>query len=343
MHVLIIGGTGFVGAHVVRRLIEDGHRVTLFHRGQTNADLPVTVSHLYGAREALLGFVTTFKQVSPRIVLDMFPYIEQDAVNVVQAFRGIAERLIAISSMDVYRAYGIFLRLDDGVPDVKPFAENAPLRKSLYPYRSMAQKAGDLLYNYEKMLIEKIVMGETDLPATVLRLPQVYGPRDQLHRLFDYFKRMEDGRSFILLDEAKANWRWTRGYVENVADAIALAVINDRATGRIYNVGEEHALTELAWVQKIGEAAGWKGEIRIVPKDLLPKHLDEPYDWRQHLAADTSRIRQELSYQECVDHGQALKRTLEWERGNPRGEFDVNRFNYGAEDDALKRYCRYPN
>jgi len=34
-------------------------------------------------------------------------------------------------------------------------------------------------------------------------------------------------------------WRWTHGYLENVAHAIALAVMDDKATGRIYNVGEQ--------------------------------------------------------------------------------------------------------
>jgi nucleoside-diphosphate-sugar epimerase len=273
----------------------------------------------------------------------MFPYVEQDASNVIQAFRGVAERLVAISSMDVYRAYGLHLGLEKGQPDAKPFAENAPLRESLYPYRGRVPGPDNLLYSYEKILIEKTVMGEPDLAGTVLRLPQVYGPRDPLHRLFDYFKRMDDGRSVILLDEAKAKWRWTRGYVENVADAIALAVTNERAAARIYNVGEVQALTEMAWVQKIGEAAEWKGEVRVICRALLPEHLDEPYDWRHHLAADTSRIRQELSYQERIDPGEALKRTLAWERANPPREFDGNRFNYAAEDEVLKRFCRASN
>jgi hypothetical protein len=40
---------------------------------------------------------------------------------------------------------------------------------------------------------------------------------------FTYIKRMDDGRPAILLDEAYARWRWARGYVENIAHAIALA------------------------------------------------------------------------------------------------------------------------
>ena len=40
MRVLIIGGTHFIGPAVVRSLHEMGHEVTVFHRGQTTADLP---------------------------------------------------------------------------------------------------------------------------------------------------------------------------------------------------------------------------------------------------------------------------------------------------------------
>src|SRR5436190_8561175 len=83
-----------------------------------------------------------------------------------------------------------------------------------------------------------------ELPGTVLRLPAVYGPGDRQHRLFPYVQRMHDGRPAILLEHGRASWRWTRGYVENVARAIALAVVQEHATGLIYNVGEAEALTE---------------------------------------------------------------------------------------------------
>ena len=40
MRVLVIGGTGFIGPYVVRRLVAQGHDVAVFHRGRTQADLP---------------------------------------------------------------------------------------------------------------------------------------------------------------------------------------------------------------------------------------------------------------------------------------------------------------
>ena len=94
------------------------------------------------------------------------------------------------------------------------------------------------LDDYDKILVERVVIGEPDLPGTILRLPMIYGPGDDAHRLFPYLKRMDDGRPAILMEEVRARWRWARGYVEDVAEAVVSAVLDDRAAGRVYNVSE---------------------------------------------------------------------------------------------------------
>ncbi len=66
-------------------------------------------------------------------------------------------------------------------------------------------------------------MSDPDIEGTVLRLPFVYGPGDYQHRIFEYLKRMDDKRPAILLDQKRARWRWTWGYVKDVAAAIACA------------------------------------------------------------------------------------------------------------------------
>jgi len=182
-------------------------------------------------------------------------------------------------------------------------------------------------------------MGDPALPGTVLRLPAVYGPHDYHHRLFYYLKRMDDRRPAIALDEQIARWRWTRGYVENVAVAIALAVIDERAVSRVYNVGEEQALTEANWVRAIGRAADWEGEVVVVPRDRLPVSLR----WwgeaamEQEWAVDTTRIRTELGYVERIPRDEALRRTVAWERSNPPTDFPPALFDYAAEDAVLTK------
>jgi nucleoside-diphosphate-sugar epimerase len=340
MRILVIGGTGFIGARVLRHLLDEGHEVMVFHRGQTGTSLPPTIQHILGDRRSLPSFAAEFWQFSPQVALDVTPYSEQDALTLVQTLRGVTERVVALSSQDVYRAYGLFTHLEEGLPESTPYDEDAPLRTHLYPYRALALGPGGLSYHYEKILVERAVMNEPDLRGTILRLPQVYGPGDPHHRLFDYLKRMDDGRRAILLGEAQCEWRWTRGYVENIAAAIAKAVTDERAAWRIYNVGEPEALSEAEWVRTIGKVVGWDGEVVAMPEGMLPAHLAAPYDWRQHLAAETSRIRTELGYEEKIQREEALQRAVEWELANPMVEIDAKRFDYAAEDLALSRFSR---
>ena len=53
MRVLVLGGTGFIGPHIVRRPLAHGHHVTVFCRGSTVADLPDGVRVLVGDRKHL--------------------------------------------------------------------------------------------------------------------------------------------------------------------------------------------------------------------------------------------------------------------------------------------------
>ncbi len=168
-----------------------------------------------------------------------------------------------------------------------------------------------------------------------MRLPFVYGPRDPLRRLFGVIKRVDDGRKVLLLDRAVAQWRAGRGYVENVAAAIAVSVTSDRAAGRVYNVAEQQVFSELEWTTKVAQAAGFKGEIKVVPSALCPAHLKMPGNLDQHWVPDTSRIRSELNYDELVPLEAALKSSIAWERANPPQQIDPRKLDYAAEDACL--------
>lgn len=348
MRILIIGGTRFMGPFVARRLAALGHSVTVFHRGTTPGDLPPEVQHLhcpdldFGTRRELVNYLPALHKLAPEVVLDMIPVTEAAVRATQNALRGVAQRLVVVSSMDVYRAYGVLIGKETGELDPLPITEESPLRSQLYPYRGEQPRSADdprrWMDDYDKIPLERLALQDPDLPGTVLRLPMVYGPGDAQHRLFEYLKRMDDRRPYILLDEALANWRWTRGYAGDIAFGIVLAVTDPRAAGRIYNVGEAQAAPMVEWVRAIARAAGWVGEVQVLPGKDLPAFLRADMDTRQSLVVDTSRIRRELGYTETVDSHEALARTVAWERANPPAQVDPAQFDYAAEDAAWQAW-----
>jgi nucleoside-diphosphate-sugar epimerase len=257
-------------------------------------------------------------------------------------FRGLAGRLIAISSQDVYRAYEVLLRKTPGPPQELPITEESDLRTQLHPYdrehlRRQQATFSWVTENYDKIPVERIVMGDAQLRGTVLRLPMVYGPGDPLHRFFATLKRMDDGRPAILIQEDMATFIPPRGYAEDVARAIALATVSDRAAGRIYNLAAERHFSEIEWARRIGDAVGWKGSLVPMPADRIPEHLRMPLNAEQNWIVSSKRIREELGFTESCSLDAGIERTIAWERANPPA-IDPKMFDYAAEDTAIKQF-----
>jgi nucleoside-diphosphate-sugar epimerase len=310
MRILLLGGTRFIGPCLAERLTTLGHEVAVFHRGQTNSPLPPGVPQILGDRRNLPAHTADFRRYSPDVVVDLIAFTAQDGRSLISTFRGLAGRSVVLSSGDVYRAYGVFTGLEPGPPEPTPLREDAPLRQILYVHRTAMSGPKDPWYDYEKILVEREVLGDPGLPGTILQLPMVYGPGDYQHRLAPYLKRMIDGRRVIVLDEGLAGWRCLRGYAADVAAAVALAVTEPGASGRVYNVAEPTAYTEAEWVARIAGVAGWGGKIVTAPRG----RLSVPFNTDQDLVTDSGRIRAELGYREVVAPVEALRQTVAWER-----------------------------
>jgi nucleoside-diphosphate-sugar epimerase len=332
LRVLVIGGTGFIGSRVVHQLAGEGHAVTVFHRGETAAELPQGVHQLHGERAELPAHARAIERLDPDVVLHMVAMTERDAAAAVAALQGRTPRLVVVSSADVYRARNRLFRVEPGPPDPVPLAEESALRSELHPYRAAAPGPGHPWHDYDKIPVERLVMESPGLAGTVLRLPFVYGPGDRQHRLFDHLRRMDAGRAAIAVRRDFASWRCTRGYVENVAAGVALAVTRPRAAGRIYNLGDETAFSEADWIREVGAAAGWRGDVVTVPEDALGGHPDLATE--QDLVVDSSRARRELGFREVVPLEEGLERTIAWERAHPPHPLPPEP-DYTAEDRAL--------
>jgi len=256
VRILFIGGTGVTGPYAVRRLKALGHEVIVVRR---EFEMPA------GALDA---------------VVHTWLMTEHDAVGFVRKFRDVASRAVVISSGDVYRAYGRFMRLETGAPEAIPLGEDAPLRESRYPYGGQ----------YDKVLGEEALRSQSEMAVTILRYPAVWlakargGPNDPYGRMQAWLAPE------VKMEEGFADWRWTHGRAEDVAEGLVLAVTNERASGRVYNVGEAETPTMGERIAEWQSAAGWKGRVVIEPAT---------HDYAHHLVMDTTRIREELGYQEA--------------------------------------------
>jgi len=338
MRILLIGGNGFIGRFVVTALQQQGHSLAVFHRGTAIAS--AGVEQILGDRDRLSAGAAELKRFAPELVIDLVISSGEQAEELMTLFRGTVRRVVMLSSMDVYRAIAVAQGTEPGPLQEVPLTEESELRRGLHPYTREQLKMMRKIFSwatddYDKIPAERAVMNDPELPGTVLRLPMVYGPGDPLHRFAPVVKRIVDGRRQIIFPETLAGWRLARGYVENVAAAIALAATDDRATGHIYNICEEPPFSELEWAQKIAHEMQWGGEFVVLPVERTPPHLLRPGNTAQHWSASSARIRHELGYLEPVEMGEAIRRTIRWETENPLAAGVAGQFDYAAEDAAV--------
>ena len=323
--ILIIGGTQLSGPHAVRQLLAAGHHVTLYNRG--NHPIPAGAEQIGAPREPgdahdryhLIAHAETFARVRPDVVIHMIAFTRADAETFVRVFKPIAGRAVVVSSSDVYLVMGRCNRTEPGPPVPVPLTEDAPQR----------QKPSIHGLERDKRFVEQVVTSDPSLPVTILRFPAVYGPGT--YRRNDWIQRMLDDRPFILLGAGEAQFRFSHGYAQDVATSITLAATDDRAAGRVYNVGEFNVPTERERLERFARVAGWTGRIIEAPDELLPGGDGLPWPGQDWLL-DTTRIRAELGYREVAGERDAIRATIDWQRAHPNPRVDAGQFDYAAED-----------
>ena len=310
MRVLIIGGGGLTGRHIVRELVGLGHDVAVFNRGKSSATTAAEVEHLQGDKATLTTHRSAFGRLQPDAVLHMIALTREDAEQFVDTFLGIAPRAIVISSGDVYLAYGRLHGTEPGPAVAYPLTEDSPLRQKLGPEGEQ----------YDKLEVERIATSEASVPCTILRYPAVYGPSDAQRRFYPYVRRVADGRPAILLGKVEADFRFSHVFAADAARASVLCVTNDRAAGRTYNVSEPGTPTHRERIEQLGAALGWHGRVISVPDADVPRDVAQPPsqpDFSHHLEMDSRRIRSELQFSEVVTSEEGYRQTAEWLLANP--------------------------
>src|SRR5437870_4665646 len=114
MRILVIGGNGFIGSPLVRELRDSGHEVTVFHRRSDAGLVCSGVEQIQGDRNRLPDYRNQLRRFAPELIVDLILSSGEQARELVRTLDDVARRVVAISSMDVYRAWGVLHGVEPG-------------------------------------------------------------------------------------------------------------------------------------------------------------------------------------------------------------------------------------
>ena len=290
MRVLVIGGTRNLGPSIIAALLQDGHQVTVFHRGRTLYDLPREVAVLRGDRGERADCERLLKRDWDAVV-DTTLYNGRDASIAIDVLGGHVGHYIFISTGQVYLVR---------TGPQRPFKEedyDGPVMAE--PAKQDAIDHPNWVYGVEKREAEDLFAeahAKNGFPYTSLRLPMVNSERDHYHRIQNYLFRMWDGSPLLTPNDAGLPIRHIYG--DDVVQAIQRCIANKRTVGRAYNISQEETLTLHEFLTTLAEISGSKLKVAEFPRELLESAKLLPYcspfsdPWMSSL--DNERSKQEM-------------------------------------------------
>jgi nucleoside-diphosphate-sugar epimerase len=324
MHVLVLGGTRFIGLALVRALQAYGHRVLLAHRGEHEPAALAGLPHLHCNRRELSQHREFLQGLALDGVVDTCAMTGPDALAALRALPS-GTRRVVLSSVDVYRAFGSVLA--DTVTDPVPLDETSALREAPLPPRPESTRRG---WDYDPEAYDKRAVEQEYLAtgAVVCRLPAVFGEHDPQRREEPVLRRVRRRRR---VPTGPGNFLFAMGYVGDIAEGIRLALETPGIDGEVFNLGERRTPTVLARYRQLAAAAGVETEFVPVPEGSLPEDLRLTRAIAQHVLVDASKARRVLGW-EPSDPEETLRRSVRWHLANPPEAPDDD---FTADDRAL--------
>ncbi|MFB6110035.1 MAG: NAD-dependent epimerase/dehydratase family protein [Halodesulfurarchaeum sp.] len=226
---LVIGGTRFIGRHLVDELRAQDYDVTIYTRGRHEnpfVDDPA-VDHVTGDRTDDQDLEAAAKAVGPDAVFDVVAYHPESVEAATRIFADV-EAYVYVSSGAAYATEDLPKR--EGETELKECTAE------------QAEDDGPATYGNRKAEGDRVVARATEqgVPAMAVRPPVVYGPHDYTERLDYWLDRIASFDRIVVPGDGTNLWQ--RAYVEDVARG--LRVVAERGDpGEAYNVGDRNAVT----------------------------------------------------------------------------------------------------
>jgi len=312
--VLVTGADGFIGSHLVERLVSDGARVRAFcmynpqgswgwldtASDEVRAAIDVRLGDIRDpgfVAEACRGVEIIFHLAA--LIAIPYSYVAPESfvatnvvgtLNVLEAARRYpVARLVHTSTSEVY-----------GTPNELPILETHPLQAQS-PYAATKVAADQLALAYHRSF---------DVPVTVLRPFNTYGPRQSARAVLPaILTQLIAGRTEVEL--GRTDTRRDLTYVTDTVDGFVRAGIRPDLAGETIHLGTGRSAT----IQEIFDlalvATGARAVIKQDPRRLRPD-ASEVLD----LLSSPDRARELLEWESTVSLEEGISRTAGWLRAN---------------------------
>ncbi|NEU75242.1 NAD-dependent epimerase/dehydratase family protein [Hassallia byssoidea VB512170] len=308
MRILIMGGTRFIGVYLTKMLVESGHTVVLFNRG--NRPAPQQVEQITGDRTDAAQLKEKLSQESFDVIFDNNGRELTDTQPLAEIFQDRVQHFVYMSSA------GVYLKSDQ-MPHVEGDAVDPKSRhKGKHETEAFLTQSG--------------------LPFTSIRPTYIYGPSNYNELESWFFDRIVRDRPIAIPGNGMHITQL--GHVKDLAKAMTKIVGNKQAIGQIYNVSGDRFVTFDGLARACAVAAGKSpDDVKIVHYD--PKKFDfgkrKAFPMRvQHFFASVNKAMKELNWQPEYDLISGLQDSLENDyltSGRDKAEVD-----FSMDEEILK-------
>lgn len=285
--ILVTGGTVFVSRYVAEYYVCQGAEVYVLNRGSRLQSDGVT---LIQADRNDLG--DKLRSYHFDVILDVTAYDAADVKDLLDAVGGYDEYIL-ISSSAVYPEHG-----------KQPFAENAPTGGNKFWGR----------YGTDKIAAEEALL-QRNPNAYIIRPPYLYGPMNNVYREAFVFDCALQDRKFYLPKDGQMKLQFF--HVEDLCRFMD-AILEQKPTQHIFNVGNRQAVTVRDWVKLCYETAGKQAEFVNVMSDVEQRKYFSFYDYeycldvasQESLMPETKKLEEGLreAFEWYLNHGEQVNR-----------------------------------
>jgi len=253
MNILIIGGTRFLGRHLVEAALERGHELKLFNRGQTNPGLFPDVETVLGDREKDLNRLSGRRWDA---VIDTCGYVPRVVRMSVEALKNTVDQYVFISTISVYADFSKI-----GIDEAGPVQTSQ---------QDPEEESSPETYGLRKALCEGAVRDVFGEERTLLVRPGlIVGPYDPTDRFTYWPVRIARGGDVLAPDRPDAPIQVID--VRDLSEFI-IRLVEDQGSGIFNATGPDYTLTIGKLLETSRQVTGSDANLRWAPIEFLEQH-----------------------------------------------------------------------